>query len=195
MLSRELVLVAIVSSAVACGNVAAPRNAECGAQVLPNGGFDAATPAWVQMPASPSLLCNASTAMPVSDPNFACLGQVDGSVETLTQPIPLPAGVTKLTLSGQICISTKDSPDVDHDFLQFSVLDGTTTIATLGQKTNRDGAAMCGFAQFPAMTAMVTSDPVEATFQIQSTLDASTTGTTVTSFFLDDLTLTASCTE
>jgi len=194
MSSSVRVVGAILMFATGCGNVATPRSVACGAQVLPNGNFDAAAPAWVQVPATPALLCGMSTITPVSAPQVACLGGIDGSVQTLSQTIALPEGVKKLTLSGMICVTTQETEKVDHDLLEFDVLDGSDVIASLGKFTNQDGAAQCAFMAFPDKTATASSDPVNAALRIRSTLNASTTGTTVTSFFIDNLTLTASCT-
>lgn len=78
---------------------------------------------------------------------------------------------------------------VDHDTLTFDLLDSTTTISAIGQSTNRQGAASCQFAPFE-LTAPLTADPVTATLQIRSTLDANMP----TSFYVDASSLTVSCT-
>jgi hypothetical protein len=195
---RKPALWTITTITVACGDVSAPgdaappRDVMCGAQpveVLPNGGFDLSTPPWAQDPVTPAILCGAPRITPASAPQAACLGGVDGTTQTLTQTIPLPVGAKTLALTGQLCIDTAETATIDHDTLQFDVLNGTSVISALGKKTNQQGAKGCQFAAFQ-LTAPVTSDPVTATLRIRSTLD---TGLP-TSFYLDSLSLRVSCT-
>jgi hypothetical protein len=177
----------------ACGDVATNRDVKCGAQpveVLPNGGFDATTPAWVQDPPTTALICGAPRITPFDGAQAGCLGGIDGKVQTLTQQVPLPDGAKSVKLSGQICIATAETAAVDHDILAFDLLDGTTTIAAIGQSTNREGVTDCQFAAFEK-TATLTSDPVTATLRIRATLDANMP----TSFYLDALSLTVNCTQ
>lgn len=188
---RALVAAGLVIALPACGSVAAPRDVKCGAQpvnVLTDGSFDAATPAWMQDPATPALLCGAPRITPFDGTLAACLGASDGTVETLTQQVPLPDGARTATLSGQICVATAETQAVDHDILQFDLLDGTVVVAALGKITNQQGASSCQFMAFTE-TAAMTSDPVMATLRIRSTLDANMP----TSFFLDALSVTISC--
>jgi hypothetical protein len=207
---RELVFAALVTLA-ACGSVAAPADAvavppdaapadaaglppdatACSTtpvEVLPNGNFDSAAPAWAQDPAQPALLCGQPTIMPASLPSAACLGSVDGTVQSLTQTVTLPQGATNLTLTGQICIATVDTSGADHDLLQFDLVDGGNVIAALGKKTNRDGVANCQFAAF-SLTATLAAAPATAALRLRSTLDADLT----TTFYVDNLSLKASC--
>jgi hypothetical protein len=199
MWSRALILGAMTCFAAACGDVAATgvdaagplRTVKCGAtpvEVLPNGSFDASTPPWVQDPVTPSLLCGTPRITPVDGTTAACLGGTDGLTQTLTQPIALPSGLKTLTLTGEICIATAETATADNDVATFDVLDGTTTIAALGKQTNQQGASACQFGSFTLM-ATATSDPVTATFRIRSTLNTQMP----TSFYIDKLSLTASC--
>jgi hypothetical protein len=191
-MSTRLVAAALAVLAPACGDVAATRSVQCGAQpveVLPNPSFDATTPAWIQDPVTTALICGAPRITPVDGALAACLGATDGTVQTLSQQVALPAGAKTARLSGQICIATAETMAVDHDTLQFDLLDGATVIAALGKQTNRQGAATCQFAAFE-LTAAVASDPVTATLRIRSTLDTAMP----TSFYLDALSLTVGCT-
>src|SRR4051812_45574061 len=119
MSSREPGFAALIMLA-ACGSVtalpdaaatdaappdAAPRDAAppdalaCSTtpvEVLPNGNFDSATPPWGQAPASPALLCGQPTITPASAPSSACLGSIDGTIQSLTQTVTLPRGATSL---------------------------------------------------------------------------------------------------
>jgi hypothetical protein len=211
MSSRELVVAALISLA-ACGSVTAlpdaavpdgaapdgaPRDAApvdaiaCSTtpiEVLPNGSFDSATPAWIQDPSDPALLCGQPTIMPASLPSAGCLGSIDGTIQALTQTVALPRGATSLTLTGQICIATADTAAADHDLLQVDLLDGGNVIAALGKRTNRDGVADCQFGAFE-LTATLASAPATATLRLRSTLDASLT----TTFYLDNLSLKVGC--
>lgn len=213
MSSRELVSAALVAL-TACGSVtaapdAAPRDAlgsdalgpdaappdaaACSAtpvEVLPNGNFDGAIPAWGQDPGTTPLLCGEPTIMPASLPSAACLGSIDGTIQALTQPVTLPPGATNLTLTGQICIATAETAAADHDLVQFDLLDGGNVIAALGGKTNRDGVASCQFAAFE-LTATLARAPASATLRLRSTLDAHLT----TTFYIDDLSLKVGCTK
>lgn len=157
-------------------------------EVLPNGNFDSATPAWGQDPTSPALLCGQPTIMPVTLPSAGCLGSIDGTIQSLSQTVTLPRGATSLTLNGQICIATADTAAADHDVLQVDLLDGGNVIAALGKRTNRDGVANCQFGAFE-LTATLASAPETATLRVRSTLDADLT----TTFYLDNLSLKASC--
>jgi hypothetical protein len=189
MLWRPFGFGVIALVVTACGSVAAPRDVKCGPQpveVLSNGSFDLATPPWVQDP--PSLLCGMPKITPYNGTQAGCLGGVDGTTQTLSQSVSLPEGVKTLTLSGQICIATAETAAVDHDVLQLDVLDGTNVIATLGKFSNQQGVASCQFMAF-TLTAAAASDPVTATLRIRSTLDANMP----TSFYVDGLSLTASC--
>jgi hypothetical protein len=193
MPSRALTVAALAVALPACGDVAAPRAVACGAQpvqVLPNGSFDAVAPAWAQEPVTMALICNSSRITPVDGSQAACLGGTDGTVQTLSQQVPLPDGARSVTLAGQICIDTAETQAVDHDTLQLDLADTGTVIATLGKMTNQQGTAPCQFKPF-LLTAALTADPVTATLRIRSTLD---TGMP-TSFYLDALTLTVSCTQ
>ncbi len=177
----------------ACGSVSSSREVSCGAQpiqVLPNGSFDAATPAWTQDPATPKLLCDKSLITPADGTMAACLGNTDGTVQTLTQSVPLPEGAKSAKLSGQLCIDTLDTAAVEHDVLSFDLLDGDTVVAALGKATNQMGAHPCMFAAFER-TATVTSDPPTVTLRIRSTLDTAMP----TGFYLDALRLTVGCTQ
>jgi hypothetical protein len=192
MSSRDLVLGAIVACAAGCGDVAAPRSVQCGAQpveVLPNGSFDLPTPPWVQDPVTPALLCGMPKITPASGTQAGCLGGLDGATQTLTQDVPLPAGAKTVTLSGQICIATAETAKVDHDTVQFDLLDGGNVIAAIGKSTNQQGVVNCQFAPFE-LTATLSGDPETATLRIRSTLDANMP----TSFYVDNLSLKVSCT-
>jgi len=192
MSGRELGFAVIATVATACGDVAAPRDVQCGAQpveVLPNGSFDLSTPPWVQAPVTPAILCGMPRIMPFDGTQAGCLGGVDGTIQTLTQSIPLPAGARTLTLTGQICIATAETMRVDHDILEIDVMDGDSVVAALGKPTNQQGAANCQFTPLQ-LTAAATSDPVAATLRIRSTLDASMP----TSFYIDGLSLKVGCT-
>jgi len=164
----------------------------CGPQpveVLPNGSFDSPAPPWVQDPVTPALLCGAPKIMPYNGTQAGCLGGVDGTTQTLSQPISLPEGAKTMTLSGQICIATAETAAVDHDIVQLDVVDGGNVVAALGKFTNQQGVAACQFMAF-TLTAPAASDPATATLRIRSTLDANMP----TSFYLDALSLTVSCT-
>jgi hypothetical protein len=208
MSSRELVPAALIALA-ACGSVTAapdaappdalgrdaapPDAAACSAtpvEVLPNGNFDGLTPAWGEDPTTTPLLCGQPTIMPASSPSAACLGSIDGTIQTLTQGVTLPPGATNLTLTGQICIATAETAAADHDLIQFDLLDGSNVIAALGSKTNRDGVVNCQFAAFE-LTATLARAPATATLRLRSTLDADLT----TTFYVDNLSLKASCTR
>src|SRR5947209_1983590 len=122
MPSRALIVAALAVALPACGDVAAKRDVACGAQpvqVLPNGSFDAAAPAWMQDPVTTALICGASRIMPFDGPQAACLGGTDGTVQTLSQQVPLPDGARSVVLSGQICIDTAETQAADHDILQL----------------------------------------------------------------------------
>lgn len=189
---RRLGFGVIATGTTACGNVAAPRDVMCGSQpveVLPNGSFDVPTPPWVQDPVTPALLCGMPKITPYNGTQAGCLGGIDGTTQTLSQSVPLPEGAKTLTLTGQICIATAETAAADHDIVQFGVLDGANVIAALGKFTNQQGVAACQFMAF-TLTAPAASDPVTATLRIRSTLDANMP----TSFYLDALSLTASCT-
>ncbi|HEX3762968.1 MAG TPA: hypothetical protein VHW23_29935 [Kofleriaceae bacterium] len=191
MSSREIVVVALALAVPACGDVASPRSVACGAQpveVLPNGGFEAATPAWMQDPPTVALICGTGRITPFEGARAACLGGTDGMTDTLSQQVPLPDGGKTVTLSGQICIDTAETQPVDHDTLELDLVDGATVVAPLGKYTNQQGTTPCQFMVFH-QTGTLTSDPVMATLRIRSTLD---TGMP-TSFYLDALSLTISC--
>jgi hypothetical protein len=178
--------------ATACGDVAAPRDVQCGAQpveVLPNGSFDLSTPPWIQEPVTPAILCGMPRITPFDGTQAGCLGGVDGTIQTLTQSIPLPAGARTLTLTGQICIATAETMRVDHDLLEIAVMDGDSVVAALGKPTNQQGTANCQFTPLQ-LTAPATSDPATATLRIRSTLDANMP----TSFYIDGLSLKVGCT-
>lgn len=193
MSSSEIAVAALAVLVAACGTVTAPRDVQCGAQpvqVLLNGSFDASTSPWVQDPPTTALLCGAPRSTPFNGTQAGCLGGMDGKVQTLSQQVPLPDGARSVTLSGQMCITTAETMQVDHDIVTFDLLDGATTIAAIGKSTNRQGVATnCQFAPFE-MTAALTGDPATATLQIRSTLDSNMP----TSFFFDALSLTVSCT-
>jgi len=191
---RKLVFAAAVALTAACGSVAPQRDVTCGAQpvsVLPNGSFEDATPAWVQNAPTPSLLCG--TDITAADGvRAACMGGMDGKVQTLSQGVPLPAGAKKATLSGQICITTQETAAVDNDVLQFQLLDGDTVLTTLGQFSNQQGVKEnCMFMAFTPLVGVLASDPPTATLQLKTMLNTQNT----TSFFIDALTLDVSCTQ
>lgn len=195
---RPLGFGAMITIATACGDVAVPpdaavpRDVKCGAQpveVLPNGSFDMPAPPWVQDPVTPALLCGMPKITPFNGAQAGCLGGTDGTIQTLSQSVPLPQGAKTVKLTGQICVATAETAMVDHDTVQFDLLDGANVIAALGKSTNQQGVANCQFMPFE-LTAPATSDPVTATLRVRSTLDTNLP----TSFYLDALSLTVSCT-
>lgn len=191
MPSRELVVVALALAVPACGDVASPRSVSCGAQpveVLPNGNFEASTPAWTQDPPTVALICGTGRITPFDGTRAACLGGTDGMIDTLTQQVPLPDGGKTATLSGEICIDTAETQAVDHDTLELDLVDGATVVASLGKYTNQQGTHPCQFMAFNH-SGTLTSDPVTATLRIRSTLDTAMP----TSFYLDALSVTISC--
>jgi hypothetical protein len=193
MPSRALTVAALAVALPACGDVATKRDVACGAQplqVLPNGSFDAVAPAWMQEPVTVALICGSSRITPFDGTQAACMGGTDGTVETLSQQVPLPDGARSVALSGQICIDTAETQAEDHDVLQLDLVDLGTVIAALGKMTNQQGKTPCLFKPF-MLTAALTGDPVTATLRIRSTLDTAMP----TSFYLDALQLTVSCTQ
>lgn len=185
---------------VACGSVQSQppvdgngRVAMCAAgqrvDVLENGNFDAIDPPWRQDPPSPSLLCGRPRITPDTGASAGCLGGgADRSVNTLSRDVFLPLGAISAQLTGRICIATEEVDPFDNDILTIDMLDGATVIASLGRRTNQQGAASCQFTSF-MLEAPLTSDPVTATFRLQSQLDAGR----ATSFYVDTLTLTVAC--
>jgi len=191
-MTRALAVIGLAGAA--CGNVesepdANMRQVACNGgpvDVLPNGSFDATEPPWQQNP--PNLLCG-QIITPDSGTTAACLGGGgDGSIATLSQRIPLPAGAISARLTGKICISTEETQPVDADLVSFDILDELVSIGTLGRRTNQQGAAVCSFQSF-MLEAALARDPLTATFRIQSTLDVGQS----TSFYIDTLTLTVTC--
>jgi len=178
-----------VDAAIDGPPVDAPACSATPVDILPNGNFDSAAPAWTQVPSTPPLLCGQPTIMPASAPSAGCLGSIDGTVQTLSQTVSLPRGTTRLSLTGQICIATADTAAADHDVLQFDLVDGNTVIAAIGKLTNRDGVTNCQFGDL-ALTATLATAPTTATLRLRSTLDADLT----TTFYIDNLSLKASCT-
>ncbi|MEO8700830.1 MAG: hypothetical protein ABI867_12345 [Kofleriaceae bacterium] len=175
----------------ACGSVEGDREVVCEDQpidVLPNGSFEDPQPPWLQDPVSPSLLCGDPQITPDSGVVAACFGGIDGTVQTLTQTLPLPEGATSASLSGRICIDTAETEAVDRDELVFDLLDGSTPIAALGKRTNQQGMAGCQFVTF-ALDAALSADPAEATLRIRSTLDPDRP----TTFYVDSLILEIGC--
>ena len=155
--------------------------------VLQNGNFDATDPPWLQDPAD--LLCGEPLIAPDSGTTAACLGGgADGSLATVSQEIPLPAGAASARLTGRICISTQETEAKDNDIVSFDILSGVAAIARLGTRSNQQGTAACQFVDFE-LDAALTSDPFTATFRIQSSLDIGKS----TSFFVDTLALTIAC--
>jgi hypothetical protein len=127
--------------------------------------------------------------MPDSGVAAACLGGGgDGTINTVSREITLPAGVASARLVGRICIATEETEARDNDLLTFDILDGLVAIGTLGRRTNQQGAVACDFTSFD-FTAALTRAPMTATFRIQSTLDVGKS----TSFYVDTLTLTVAC--
>lgn len=187
-MSSRIMLAALTLAA--CGKVSDPPEDTCGTNVLPNGNFDSPTPPWVQMPTTPALLCGTGTINPDSAPSAACLGNTDGTMQTLSQTIALPGDASSATLTGKICITTADTAAMDKDVLSFDLLDGAAVISALGKKSNRDGVAACEFSAFE-LTAPITSAPETATLRIRSTLDANMP----TTFFVDTLALTVGCSQ
>jgi len=190
MCSREIVIAALAVAVPACGNVASPPGATCGAvpvEVLADGSFEAAT-SWTQAPPMSGLICDSSQIMPTDGSHVACLGGTDGTIKTLSQQVPLPSGAKTATLSGQICVDTAETQPVDHDTLDLDLVDDTMVVASFGQYTNQPDHSPCVFMAFQK-TAAVTGAPATATLRIRSTLDANLP----TSFYLDALSLTVSC--
>lgn len=195
---RTLASVALLGAA--CGNVreepedAAVRPVACNGgvvDVLPNGSFDAATPAWRQEAATPprNLICGQPLITPDSGSSAGCLGGGDdGTTTTLSQEIFLPAGAISARLTGRVCIATAETQLIDSDILTFDILDGIVSVGMLGRRTNLQGSSACVFTSF-TFDAPLNRDPVSATFRIQSTLDVGDP----TSFYVDSLKLTVAC--
>lgn len=190
-LTRSLILLALG----ACGSVEGSADADMRAvacnggtvEVLQNGNFDATDPPWRQEP--PALLCGMPRITPDSGAAAACLGGGgDGSVNTVSRDIPLPAGAASARLTGRICIDTLETAAADNDLVTFDILDGLASIGPLGRRTNQQGVAGCQFTSF-MLEAQLARDPATATFRIQSTLNVGKP----TSFYIDTLSLTVAC--
>lgn len=186
----------MLAFAAACGSVSEPDPPDdrppCTGQpvnVLQNGAFDAAEPAWRQEPAN--LLCGNSIIPPDTPAMSACLGGGRGgtATHTLSLDVALPEGATSARLTGKICISTDHMDAIEHDAVTFELLDGVAPFASLGRKTNVGATSVCTFTNF-MLEAALDRDPPTATFRVQSKLE-STAG--VTSFFLDTLELVVAC--
>ena len=183
---------AVISLAcAACGEVAEDtREVACDGgpvDVLANGNCDAVEPPWRQDP--PNLLCGQPRITPDTGAVAACLGGGgDGTINTVSRDIPLPAGAISARLVGRVCIATTEAMALDSDLLTFDILDGLVAIGALGRRTNQQGAAACDFTSF-TLDAPLTRDPVSATFRMQSTLDVGDS----TSFYVDTLVLTVAC--
>jgi hypothetical protein len=194
---RKLVLVAAIAVAPACGQVASARDVTCEStpdKFLPNASFDDDSPAWTQEvtggASTPKLLCGTDTNTPADGAHDACMGGMDGQIQSLSQTVSLPDGLNTVTLNGQICITTQETGAVANDTLKIELLDGAQVIATLGQFSNLDVKAQpCQFQAFAPLTATVSADPAEATLRLRSTLNTQDT----TSFFIDALQLTVGC--
>jgi hypothetical protein len=186
---RVLAMIALTGGA--CGEVTTEmREVACDGgpvDVLANGNFDAVDLPWRQDP--PNILCGADRITPDSGAVVACLGGGgDGTTNTVSRDIPLPAGAISARLAGRICIATEETVAADSDVVAFDILDGVVSIGALGRRTNQQGAAACDFTSF-TLEAPLERDPVTATFRIQSTLDVGDS----TSFYIDTLALTVSC--
>lgn len=197
MSPTKLVLGVIIAVVPGCGGVdpptdaAPPRDVVCGSspvEVLPNGGFDDASPLWTQDPVSPSFLCDSMTIPPAGGTKLACLGATDGTVRSLSQQVKLPAGAKSVTITGQRCIATEETATADNDTLSFELLDGETVISSILTLSNQQGVPSCSYSTFTA-TKPLTKDPVTATLRLRSMLDSER----VTSFFIDSLSLKVSC--
>jgi hypothetical protein len=187
----------------ACGSVQPPpsdgtqgdgpdRTVACNGQrvdVLANGNFESLDPPWRQDPSTPSLLCGEPRITPDSGAFAACLGGgADRSINTLSRDLFLPLGAVSARLTGRICIATDEIDPLDNDILTIEMLDGATVIGSLGRRTNQQGTVSCQFTNL-VLEAPLTSDPVIATFRLQSQLDVGK----ATSFYVDTLTLTVAC--
>jgi hypothetical protein len=198
MSSWTMRALAVISLAgAACGDVKGEVDAEvrpvaCNGgpvDVLPNGNFDSPDPPWRQDPVSPSLLCGLPRITPDSGAVAGCLGGGgDGSISSLSRTISLPVGAASAKLVGRVCIATEETQPSDMDILTFDILDGTTSIGTLGRRTNQQGAAACDFMSF-TLEAPLARDPATATFRIQAALDVGGS----TSFYVDTLMLSVTC--
>ena len=193
LLTRSTAWIALALGA--CGNVSSNpppdgRTVACNGgpvDVLPNGGFDAAEPAWGQQP--PNILCGSQRITPHMGTTAACIGGGgDNTTNTLTQTLLLPAGASSARLTGFICIATDETDPVDNDVLTFDILDGVAPIARLGQRSNQQGMPACEFGQF-MLEAQLAGDPVSATLRLQSTLNVGNS----TTFYVDSLSLTVAC--
>jgi hypothetical protein len=192
---RNTVVATLVGIACAgCGSVDngdddGGRQVQCvggTANVLENGNFDAAEPAWLQDP--PGLLCGAPQITPDTGATAACMGGVDGTVQTVSHEVFLPAGASSARLTGRICIATQETEATDLDVLTFDLVDGVASIGALGERSNQQGVANCQFATFMLETQL-DADPVSATLRLRTTLDPNRP----TSFFVDSLALTVAC--
>jgi len=179
----------------ACGSVATSPDGDMRAvacnggpvDVLKNGNFDGTDPPWRQEP--PALLCGQPRITPDSGAASGCLGGGgDGSVNTLSIGVALPAGAASARLTGRICIDTTETAALDNDIVTFDILDGLAPIGALGRRTNQQGVVGCQFTSF-MLEAPLTSDPPTATFRIQSVLNVGKP----TSFYIDTLALAVAC--
>lgn len=195
-MSRSTTALALIALAGgACGAVEGSPDGEVRAvacngvpvDVLQNGNFDATDPPWRQEP--PALLCGQPLITPDSGAAAACLGGgADGSVNTVSRDVSLPAGAASARLTGRICIATTETDPIDNDILTFDILDGVAPIGALGRRTNQQGVTACQFTTFMLEVPLM-RDPVTATFRIQSVLNVGKP----TSFYVDTLALTVAC--
>jgi hypothetical protein len=187
---RSLVVATSSLALLACGDV---DNGPCSAAwtpLLTNASFDDGHEVWTEEPASPPSICEQeSVPFPVDSASFAaCLGTNNSRVQTLSQVVELPAGTTRVRLSGKRCLITGETGTDVKDTAVFEVRNADTgaTVAELGTWSNKDGRETCDWTSFQ-LEAAVTASPERALLYMH----AETDDLNITSFYLDSLELEA----
>ncbi len=161
-----------------------------GFDALKDGGFEDPKLAWVS-DQDHSWFCPKQVIPPHGGIWSGCLGTTSASVETLRQEVSLFGGTKSVTLTGFICIATDETDNLEHDVLAVDLLHGEDLIARLTTLSNRDGSNVCNFKAFSTAKAQLIGDPATLTLRFTATQDGPSSPTT---FYLDDLKLTTSCT-
>jgi hypothetical protein len=149
------------------------------AQILLNPGFEGGHTDWVE--SRPTIIDNTATHEPRTGDYKAWLGGTNNANDTLYQTLTIPAGATAAQLSFYLRMVSTEGTTTAYDYLYIRVRDTAgALLATLGTITNRDQNTYANYTLVSYSMDAYIGQEARVSFE------ATTDGSEVTSFLVDD---------
>jgi hypothetical protein len=162
--------------------------AAAGSNLVTNPGFETGTAAWTESATGGFPIVTDDASGSHSGNWYAWLGGYDSGTDTLYQTVTIPAGSNTASLRFYYWIETEETTST----IPFD----TMTVSIANPTTGARIATLASFSNLNATTGWVQSNALDLSSYRGQTLrlvfSASTDSSRITSFYVDDITLTAS---